>query len=168
MTAQTNTKRFKARIRLSKLAAQNGGKSRDAAVREAEEKVEALRERGIEGIETALSDLEAVIRTKAQFLSSTHRVTIMELADRVITLSGTFGYAKLAVVMRSLVDLTNGLADLPQLPIAPVQVHVRVACLFAPRAAEVDESSTAHVLSELKKVRAHFGTLPSSAVPVSQ
>jgi hypothetical protein len=92
---------------------------------------------------------------------------VRELADRVITLAGTFGYDRLGHVAKSLGDLTNMLLVLGAGPVDPIIVHIRSAWLFTPRAEVLPVDNAQKVLAELGRVLEHFGllALPEQAEP---
>ena len=160
-TGPKRVRKFFPDIRLAKLVHQSGGKLRDDAVADAESRVESLRDESIDGIEAALREAEAILRAPQDgVLSRDKLIQVQELADRVITLSGTFGYAQLDKVARSLGDLTNMLLTSGEAPVGPVLVHVHTAWLFAPRAAALPEEGARKVLAELGKVLEHFGARP--------
>jgi hypothetical protein len=145
-------------IQLAKLAREPGGRLREEAIAAADTRVEALRGDGIDGIETALAAIEAIAKASANgILSNQQFMEIQELADRVITLAGTFGFKRLDLVARSLADLTNLLLASGTGPVGPVLVHARAARLFAPKTAPLPEQGAQHILAELRKVLEHFG-----------
>jgi hypothetical protein len=150
-------------MQLAKLAKQPGGRLRDEAIAAAETRVETLRGDGVDGIEAAIAEIEAVAKASANGQLSTKQfMIIQELADRIITLSGTFGFKRLDIVARSLADLTNLLLASGTGPVAPVLVHARAARLFAPKADPLPEEGAQKILAELKKVLEHFGPPPAA------
>ncbi|MFZ1989971.1 MAG: hypothetical protein WAW96_09390 [Alphaproteobacteria bacterium] len=150
-------------IELAKLVVQPGGKQREDAIADAQQRVETLRGESIAGIESALRETEMVLNVAQDMtLDKDQLLRVRELADRVITLAGAFGYEQLSHVARSLGDLTNMLLILGTAPADPIIVHIRSAWMFAPRAAIVPAENAHRILAELRRVLDHFGLLAGS------
>jgi hypothetical protein len=156
-------KTYMPEIRLAKLAKEAGGRLREDAIAAAETRVETLRDDGVNGIAAALIEIESVVKASVNGnLSREQFMVIQGMADRIITLSGTFGFKRLDIVARSLADLTNLLLTSGTGPVAPVLVHARAARLFAPKADPLPEEAAQLMLAELKKVREHFAPPPAA------
>jgi hypothetical protein len=159
MTAtKPQVKKYIPDLRLAKVVKLSGGKLRGEAVKAAKENVESLRDVSIDGIEAALRETEDLLhKAQSGYLTKDQLIQIQELADRVVTLSGTFGYARLFDVARSLCELASLLLADEVVPAGPLLVHVHAAWLFAPRASALPEGSAQSVLTELGKVLEYFG-----------
>ena len=86
---------------------------------------------------------------------------ILQLADQIVTLAGTFGYTTLDRVMRSMCDVTDGLLQAHLSDAAPIMVHVQSMRLMAPGSTALTPQETVKVLGELAKILKHynFGSL---------
>lgn len=154
---------YLADMALAKLVVEPGGKQREEAIADAQIRVESLRGESIAGIESALRETEMVLNVAQDMtLDKDQLLRVRELADRVITLAGAFGYESLSQVARSLGDLTNMLLILGTGPADPIIVHIRSAWMFAPRAAALPDENAHRVLAELRRVLHHFGLLAGS------
>ena len=160
---------YLADMALAELVVQPGGKQREEAITDAQIRVESLRGESIAGIESALRETEMVLNVAQDMtLDKDELLRVRELADRVITLAGAFGYDSLSQVARSLGDLTNMLLILGTGPADPIIVHIRSAWMFAPRAAVLPDENAHRVLAELRRVLDHFGLLAGSDAAASE
>jgi hypothetical protein len=98
------------KTRLSEIAAEIGGIARDEAIAGAKESVELMREEGDAEINRSMVAIEAIMAgTNRRTLQAADMRKILQFADQIVTLAGTFGYTALDRVMRSLCDVTDGL-----------------------------------------------------------
>jgi hypothetical protein len=161
MTVRT-VKTFFPKTRLAELAAQLGGIARDEAIAGARESVELLREEGDTEINRSIGAIEAIVAgSDRRSLQETDMRKILQLADQIVTLAGTFGYTALDKVMRSMCDVTDGLLQARLTDAAPIIVHVQSMRLMAPGSVALTPQETAKVLGELAKILTHynFGSL---------
>jgi len=160
-------KTFFPQTRLAELAARPGGISRSDAIEGAQKSIESLRDQGDATILKSLGELETIAYgARGGQLSETDMHRTLRLADQIVTLAGTFGYAALDRVVRSLCDLTDGLIRANLRDSAPIAVHVQSMRLVAPGGRAWSDAENDKILSELSKVLAHynFGTLAMPGV----
>jgi hypothetical protein len=161
MTARP-VKTYFPQTRLSEIAASGGGIARDDAIAGALESIESMRTQGDAEITRAMMTIESVLAAAMpRGLSGPDMQKILLNADLVITLAGTFGYASLDKVMRSMCDVTDGLFQSGQYDIAPILVHAQSMRLMAPGTTTLSPEETVKVLAELAKILKHynFGSL---------
>lgn len=154
------------RTRLSQLVERAGGVARDAAVEGAMASVESLRGEGDEAIMRLMAAIEtAMTDARGAKLPSDKIRGILQNADQLVTLAGTFGYESLAKVMRSLCDVADGLIRTGLQDAAPIAVHVQSMRLLAPGSAALSPAAIGTMLAELSKVLTHykFGSLAGDA-----
>lgn len=143
--------------RLSQLAARPGGVMRDIAVENALKDLESMRGEGDAAIANLMTEIETVLSgVRGGRLSSDQMRAILRAADQIVTLAGTFGYDTFGRVMKSLCDITDGLARSGQGDFAPIAVHVRSMRLVAPGSTQLTPEETETVLLELAKLLAHY------------
>ena len=155
-------KTFFPETRLSKLAARSGGISREIAVENSMKHIESLRGEGDETISRLMLEIETLVGTaRASKLQTDQMQNVLQLADQIVTLTGTFGYEPLGRVMRSLCDVTDGLLRAGLQDAAPIAVHIQSMRLLSPGASALTNQQTDVVLSELSKILTHykFGSL---------
>ncbi len=149
--------------RLAELASRSGGVTRDIAVEEAAKCVQNLLGAGLETIEVATRSLETTAYgARGGKLSADELKTILREADRIVTMAATFGFATLEEIGKCLCDVADGLLGRGLGDAAPVIVHVQALRLAAPKAPELGEKETAHVLAELARVRDFYQFAPLS------
>lgn len=142
--------------RLSELIGRPGGVSCDEAVAEALRAIEALRADCNLAIVHTIGDLEKLVCSAKGDLGVDVLKQVLAYSDRIVTLSGTYGYTNLDTVAKALCDLADGLSRAAARPAEPVIVHVSALRLLAPDRPALPEEAVAKVLTELAKVRAHF------------
>lgn len=134
-----------------------GGITREQAVEAALENMRAISGEGDANIEAAIRALEAIIESVAHGqISVTQLHTVLDQADQVVTMAGTFQYEALDRASRSLCDTADGLLREGRLEVAPLAVHVRAMRLFSPLNGAPQPEVCAHILTELGKVTAHY------------
>jgi hypothetical protein len=157
-------KTFFPKTRLAEMAAQLGGIARDEAIAGAKESVELLREEGDTEINRSIGAIEAIVAgSDRRSLQEADMRKILQLADQIVTLAGTFGYTALDKVMRSLCDVTDGLLQARLTDAAPIIVHVQSMRLMAPGSTALSPQQTAKVLGELAKILTHYNFCPLAA-----
>lgn len=152
------------RTRLSQLVERAGGIGRDLAVEGAMASVELLRGEGEETIARMMSAIDTALTSTRKGKLQPERLTeILQYADQIVTLAGTFGYEPLAKVMRSLCDVADGLNRAGLLDAAPIAVHVQSMHLLAPGGPTLSPEQIDTVLAELSKILTHynFGSIDS-------
>lgn len=139
-------------IRLQEMLSRPGGIAREQALEAA---VANLREISGESdaiIEAAIMAIEAIAgEARASRLTPGQMREILEQADQIVTLAGTFGYTALDRAARALCDVTDGLlrAGLPDA--APIHVHVRALRMFAPSGVKPDKEIAAQYSPNWKR-----------------
>jgi len=153
--------------RLTSLVNRPGGMWRDQAIAEAERRVEELRATSMDVIDDEIGQLEAM---GADFSCRPHEqlTDIKRVADRVITLAGTFGLSSLSEAAKRLCDLTNAFADREFIDRGSIEVHIRAIRLFGPKSPAVRAEAALTILLELRKVLEHFGVAIPDDAPDSQ
>ena len=156
-------KRYFPPNRLGELTRSRGGKTRERAIAEAQQQIAAIHDECFEGIQESINAVEAVADMAAlRSLSSDDLRAILESADKVATLAGTFGYLRLAEVATSLCGMVAEFLKTNAASLAPIRVHLRAARLFSRKDSEVPDQEAALVLAELEKVVGHFRGTNSS------
>jgi hypothetical protein len=148
--------------RLSEIAARSGGIARDEAVAGALESVETMRVECDEEIGRSMASIEAIVAaSNGKSLHADDMRKILQYADQIVTLAGTFGYTALDKAMRSMCDVTDGLLQARLSDAAPVIVHAQAMRLMAPGSTVLSPGETARMLDELAKILVHynFGSL---------
>lgn len=154
------------RLRLSQLVARSGGIGRDQAIEEAMKGVESLRAEGDETIMRLIAEIDSVMNgCRGKALATDAIQLVLQAADQIVTLAGTFGYPSVASVGRSLCDVADGLIKSGIHDSAPIAVHVQSLHLLASGGASLSAAQTETVLAELAKVLVHynFGSLADEA-----
>ena len=153
-------KRYVAQTRLSVLAARPGGKSRDQAVADAERSIESIRGACMAGIEEQICELEALVAGCQDPMARLARFA--RLADRLVSLSGTFGLDNLADAGKRLCDMACAFQGRGIYQPAPIAVCVFVIRLFAPSGAALSPRQASAVLGELTRLLRHLRIAPAS------
>jgi hypothetical protein len=146
---------------LQEAVARSGGITRENAVEAALENVRAISAEGDATIEAAIQTLEAIVgaAVKGQ-LGPDQLRAVLELADQIVNMAGTFHYEILDQASRSLCDIADGLLREGRSEAAPVAVHVRAMRLFSPLGAAPPAEAGKHILAELAKVAAFYNFAP--------
>ena len=146
---------------LHEAVALGGGITREEAIEAALKNVRAISGEGDASIEAAIQALETLVESVAlgQF-AAIQLHAVLEQADQVVTMAGTFQYEALDSASRSLCDTADGLLRQGRLEAAPVAVHVRAMRLFSPLYAAPAPEVSVHILTELGKVTAHYNFAP--------
>lgn len=146
---------------LQEAASHPGGVTRENAVEAAQENLRAISGEGDATIETAIAALEAIVgQADAGRLTPEQLRAVLNEADQVVNMAGTFGYAALDRASRALCDVADGLLREDRLEAAPVAVHIRAMRLFSPLRAAPPAEETARILAELAKVAAFYNFAP--------
>jgi hypothetical protein len=147
------------KTRLSELIGRLGGISREDAVEKAKIELESMRGKSDEVILESVAALEEIILhpETGNAYSRKQMVEILQLADQIVTLAGTFGYVALDKATRSLCDVTDGLLRAKRNDIASIHVHIRAIRMVVPGAAPLPPEIVEQLLSELAKILAHYG-----------
>jgi hypothetical protein len=146
---------------LQEAIAKGGGLTRENAVEAALENVRAISGEGDTSIEAAIQALEVIVGAAVQGRISPDQMrAVLEQADQVVNMAGTFGYNVLDRASRSLCDIADGLLREGRSEVAPVAVHVRAMRLFSPLCAAPPAGVGEHILAELGKVAAHYNFKP--------
>jgi hypothetical protein len=140
-----------------------GGKSRDEAVKAAMAGVEALREKSMDAIDSAIQAVEAVAQEGSNgVLTEAKLHDVLRNADEIVELAGTFHLENLDAAGRSLCDLVGLLLKTSPYPAEPIVVHARALRLFAPGRPSLSAAQTEVILGELSRFRAFFEAKPAA------
>ena len=146
------------KTRLSELVARSGGVARDRAVDNALKNIDMLRDHAVTTIESATADIEAILQTARNGRIAPESMrNVLRGADSIVTMAATFGMTTLENIGKSLCDIADGLLGHDMTDAAPIRVHVQAIRLAAPGKPELGDAQASHILSELMKVRAHYG-----------
>lgn len=152
------------KIKLQEMLMRPGGISRDAAIGGAMENLKAESGESNRVIETAIATIARIADgAKGNVLPEADMKAILEQADEIVTLAGTFGYSYLDRAARGLCDITDGLIRTHRYDAAPIHVHVMALRLFSPAAPEPSRQEAERVLSELASVMAFYNFKPLDA-----
>lgn len=141
------------------MTARPGGRTRARVVGEARRNVERLRSSSVEGILHDIAAIELIVAARRQAgerLSDAELDRILERAGRLLTITGTFGYALLDAVIKSFCVLVYGLMGTDVDGIEGIAVHLRAMRLASPEGPALSQPEAARILSELERVLDHF------------
>jgi hypothetical protein len=142
--------------RLGQLLRKSGGISRGLALKAADTNVERLREEFVIAIPQEIAALEAMAAGGKQQITAPELDTMLHRASQILTLSGTYGFDRLDIVVKRFCDLALGMLEKDITDMAPVSVHLRAMRMVAPGAAEISETELAHILDGLASVQSHY------------
>lgn len=155
---------FFAPNRFAKLARLPGGKSRDAAIAEANHTIEDQREFLTEGVREAVLSIEAVVLgLEDAEISRPHSEIILRHCDRIIGLASVLGLASLEGAAKSLCDLIACLARAGKITKAPVVVHVQALHRLSERSGAVAPQEESVLLAQLARLLAHYDSRAQDA-----
>ena len=124
---------------------------------EADVNVESLRAEYVKAVPGEIEALETIVAAQdSGEISAGDIQKLLDYADRLLVLSGTFGYPLLDAVVKSFCDLAMGMAEEKIMSVAGLKVHLRAMRLVCPDAVALDEAEGERVLNELAKIHAHF------------
>lgn len=145
------------KIKLQEMLLRPGGIGRDEAIAGAIESVRADSGESDAEIEKAIAAIASIAAgARGNVLSEENMKKILEQADQIVTLAGTFGYDYLDRAARGLCDMADGLIRSQCSDAAPIHVHVMALRLFSPGAATPSVAEAEKVLSELASVMAFY------------
>jgi hypothetical protein len=145
------------KLRLQEMLNRPGGISREEALSAAMENVRSISSEGDQQIEDAIVKIEAIANSCAKSKFSPDDLkAVLELADQIVTLAGTFGYTSLDRATKNLCDMADGLLHAGRGEAAPILVNVRAVRLFAPSASTLSEEEAQKVLAELEKIKKFY------------
>jgi hypothetical protein len=154
----SNCKIIPVKNRLGHLLHKPGGIARDEAVAAAGSNVETLRGKFVKAIPREIAALEAILNVAGRERISKDELDIMlRRAGELLTLSGTFGFARLDLVVKRFCDLALGMIDKDLDMVAPVSVHLRAMRLVCPGSTGISDVEADHMLKSLEGVHAHLG-----------
>lgn len=149
------------KIRLQEMLMRPGGIGRDEAIGAAMENLRSESGESNTVMENAIAAIAAIAaNARKNALSAQDMAGILEQADQIVTLAGTFGYEYLDRAARGLCDITDGLMRANRHDAAPIHVHVMALRLFSPAAATPSQAEAEKVLSELASVTAFYNFAP--------
>ena len=152
----SQAKVFQVENRLAKLARQPGGKTITEALRGAEVRIEALRERCEASLLEKAEALHVIARGDRAAGATITLDALYELSNAIFGVAGTYGYTALADAACSLCDLVYGFRSGDAVNWGAVDVHVDGIRLLATGKSAGAES----VLAGLRQVRARFVPSP--------
>jgi hypothetical protein len=143
--------------RLGEILRRPGGIGREQALTEADVNVESLRAEYVKAVPGEIEALETILGgAEAGEISAGEIQKMLDCADRLLVLSGTFGYPLLDAVVKSFCDLGMAMVEDKITTVAGLNVHLRAMRLVCPDAAAIDKAEGENVLSELAKIHTHF------------
>lgn len=168
MASRKTVLRYLAPIRLARLVDRPGGRDRQIAIAEAEQRVEEMRTHFMSVLSDLLENLARISLDRS--LPLAHRLACMDsLTDQVITMAGTYRLNALRQAGEYLCDLLA--ADVTRAGNAQnaIDVCINALRLFSPATgAGPDAGATANVLSELRLVLAHLGVARNDNAPAGE
>jgi hypothetical protein len=143
--------------RLGGLLHRPGGIDKEQAVAVALEQVESLRDEYVRAIPSQIEALDAILAgAGTDGISASKIQELLNCAERLLVLSGTFGYPLLDAVVKSFCDLGVRMIKKDITSVEPLKVHLRAMWLVCPDTSNVDDAEARNVLNELSKIHAHF------------
>jgi hypothetical protein len=143
--------------RLGELLRRPGGIDREQAIAVALEHVESLRDDYVKAIPGEIEALEAIIAgVGSKEISAREIQELLDCADRLLVLSGTFGYPMLDAVVKRFCDLGIVMIEKGITSVEPLEVHLRAMWLVCPQLSNATDMEARNVLTELSKIHAHF------------
>jgi len=155
--------------RLGEKLTKGGGLMTSAAIRAASENVESMRERCILAIPGEISALTDILFSKSQSRVTRDQLeALLEGADSILTLSGTFGCDLLDIATKKFCDLCNGMMDQSLDDIAPLKIHLEAMRLLSPGSTLTDDEAGASLLlQQLGRIHDHLNIRPIGAGQLS-
>ncbi len=152
------------KIKLQEMLLRPGGIARDEAIGGAIEQLRAESGESNTVIEDAIAAIAGIADSaRGNVLPEQDMKKILEQADQIVNLAGTFGYDYLDRAARGLCDMADGLVRTGCTDAAPIHVHVMALRLFSPMAATPSVAEAEKVLSELAAVMEFYGFTPIDA-----
>ena len=149
------------KVRLQEMLNRPGGVTRDQALEGAMTHLQEISGESDAIIDTAIAAIEAIAgEARMNRLTPEQMRAILEQADQIVTLAGTFGYTVLDSAARALCDITDGLLREGKGDAAPIHVHVRALRLFSPSGVKPGHDESARVLAELDKIMVFYNFQP--------
>ena len=143
--------------RLGELLRRPGGIDREQAIAVALEQVETLRDEYVRAIPGEIEALEAIIASAGTDGISAEKIKeLLDCADRLLVLSGTFGYPMLDAVVKNFCDLGILMIRKGITSIDPISVHLRAMWLVCPASSNISDEEAESILNELPKIRDYF------------
>jgi hypothetical protein len=143
--------------RLGELLRRPGGIHKEQAVTAAMEHIESLRDEYTKVIPSEIEALETIIAgTGPDGISAGEVLKLLNGAERLLVLSGTFGYPRLEAVVKSFCDFGIEMVERRITDVESLKVHLRAMWLFRTEASKVSEADAKNVLNELSKIHTHF------------
>jgi hypothetical protein len=125
--------------------------------------VEALRDEYVRLIAALADDLESVA-SPARLDWSQRPPDAEAVANRLITLAGTYGFDVLAKAACRLCDLVSGLTKQSTVADEAIAAHIRAIRLFLPESPNIGPEASRCILQELRRVLEHFAiTVPEES-----
>jgi hypothetical protein len=143
--------------RLRALLYAPGGVSRDDALGTARQNVESLRRDFVKAIPAEIAALESMLDPDKQSITKDELEAMLRRAGQILTLSGTFGFGMLDLVVKRFCDLVLGMLDKNIDKVAPVAVHLRAMRLVCPGGLALNAMEAERMLKSLDDVQEHLG-----------
>lgn len=141
--------------RLTALVNRPGGITRDAAIAAGTRELELLRVPYMGVINDMIGNLETAAAGHEHDVMQ-RLVCLQFLADRLMTLAGSFGLTHLVEAARGLYEVSRTLAARGIMDENAITVHIRAIRFLGPLGEAVSEETAAMVLAELLRVVEHF------------
>ncbi len=151
--------------RLRALLYAPGGVSRDDALGAARQNVESLRRDFVKAIPAEIAALESMLDSDKKTITKDELEAMLRRAGQILTLSGTFGFGMLDLVVKRFCDLALGMLEKNIDKVAPVAVHLRAMRLVCPGGLALNAMEADRMLKSLEDVQAHLGIVPKSPPP---
>jgi GAF domain-containing protein len=153
-----DVKIFIPKLRIVDLVQRAGGISRETALEQAAEKIEGLRESSLLGISEAVLGMERILGVDHP-IGMSDMVWLLRHAERIVTLAETFGHVTLALVGKSLCDLTHRFLENEDGKREPLRVHADALRLVMPPR-KVSQEEAGRILGELTRILVFCGCMP--------
>lgn len=145
-------------LKFAEKARKPGGISRQAAIADALDGVESLRESSIAQISASVEEIEEILAGDHPF-GQAELTKVTRSAGRIVMLAETFGYSLLSSIAKSLCDLAEGFAGKDVLAPGPLVVHASAMRLALPPQ-DVRGQDAERILGELSRILVYFGCTP--------
>ncbi len=120
------------RSSLGNLAARSGGLSREAALQQAAQELEAQGDEAAKEIDAQLVAIGEIVRLVADgHIAGGPLIALTQRADTIVTIAGTFGLTHIEEAAKSLCHVLARADRLPALCIEPIRAHVDAMCLLS-------------------------------------
>ena len=145
--------------RLARMLPRSGGMAREAALKNAVEAVESLREGKVAVIGEEIAACEKIAAANSRSVSDQALQDLLLRTGVVFNLSGTYGMATLNSVCMSTLDLISLMKEKGISSGEGIFVHVRAMVLAAPTGGPLGADDAEKLLARLRSVIEHYRTV---------